>query len=102
MEQENVCSKLLLKNTAKKSCHFFNAQKFLEQFMKVIYTLILKNTIIYANHHGESWKIKGVAALLKTYSKMGIHTGNQKQSYVDFPIYISKPTCLIHGNGHSS
>ena len=70
--------------------------------MKVMYTLLLKNNIIYANRHGESWKIRGVVALLKTYSKMGIHTGNDMQSYVDCPIYISKATCLIHGNGLSS
>ena len=54
------------------------------------------------NRAGHSSKMRVEYASLNTYSKMSEISGNCRKIYVDNPKDRSKPTCLIHDNGHSS
>ena len=54
-----------------------------------------------SNRSGHSNKMRIEVALSNTYSKFSESAGKQRKQYVDHPKDISKPTCIIHGSGHS-
>ena len=61
-----------------------------------------KNTREDVNHAGHRILKRGEAASSNTYSDMSERSGKHRKIYIDYPEGNSKPTCLIHGPGHSS
>ena len=47
-------------------------------------------------------KMRGEATSSNTYYDMSDSDGKFRKRYIYHPKYIPKPTCLIHGTGHSS
>ena len=60
-----------------------------------------KTTGADANRAGNSRLNIGESALSNTYSEMSESSEKRRKTYVDNPKGKSKPTCLIHGPGHS-